>query len=591
MPSQLCLPPAPLGYSSAVDDYVGVWASIPLPVEPAGTAFFHKYEVVQCANAMPVDSSTISSPAKNLDSSVLSPTEEEEDENGKEIPQNQRKRKGLKDGSITGKVKEAIENEMDLYKLICGSPSSSVEDLKKNYRKLALIFHPDKRSKNQSSDTTVLTKTESMPDMQSWNIPNPNQMTDEEIKQHFILIQTAFEILSDDVCRKQYDSSLPFDEDLPTAAEVNAHNFFELCGPAFEKESKWSTRKPVPPLGDASTPVEHVKRFYRFWTDFESWRDFSQYAEHKIEEAESRDERRWMQKENWRIVSKYVKQERQRVHQFVCLAESKDPRLLAEKEAEYRRKEEAKAARLAAQREAQQKAMETQRQREELQRAKEEAEAKQIAQKKKEEKRIMQDLRKRIRKYFKNHCQETNQICEFTADDLTDYCQVASQEWLSAMLARIETGLKATEDDTKKPETVAKTIRAVMSEWNSSRYKTAEIKTTTKIEAEPKKKQHEWSADELSSLSKALVRFPGGTPNRWTQIASFVGNGVTADEAIEQAKHMSVSKPALTQDPFELSQKQRTGEDKKKTPDQKEPATVSNWTPEEQTSSIVALIH
>ena len=40
-------------------------------------------------------------------------------------------------------------------------------------------------------------------------------------------------------------------------------------------------------------------RFYDYWTRFESWRDFSlKAAEHNLEEAGSREEKRWMQKEN-----------------------------------------------------------------------------------------------------------------------------------------------------------------------------------------------------------------------------------------------------------------------------------------------------
>lgn len=39
--------------------------------------------------------------------------------------------------------------------------------------------------------------------------------------------------------------------------------------------------------------------FYEYWSRFESWRDFAlKAAEHDVEEAGSREEKRWMQKEN-----------------------------------------------------------------------------------------------------------------------------------------------------------------------------------------------------------------------------------------------------------------------------------------------------
>lgn len=40
-------------------------------------------------------------------------------------------------------------------------------------------------------------------------------------------------------------------------------------------------------------------RFYDYWERFDSWRDFTlKAAEHNLEEADSREEKRWMMKEN-----------------------------------------------------------------------------------------------------------------------------------------------------------------------------------------------------------------------------------------------------------------------------------------------------
>ena len=42
-----------------------------------------------------------------------------------------------------------------------------------------------------------------------------------------------------------------------------------------------------------------VYRFYDYWINFESWRDFTGVgAEHKIDDAMSRDEKRYYAKEN-----------------------------------------------------------------------------------------------------------------------------------------------------------------------------------------------------------------------------------------------------------------------------------------------------
>ena len=57
-------------------------------------------------------------------------------------------------------------------------------------------------------------------------------------------------------------------------------------------------KKPVPKIGDINTPLEKVRKFYKFWANFQSWRDFSVEGEYDLEEATSRFEKRQMLKEN-----------------------------------------------------------------------------------------------------------------------------------------------------------------------------------------------------------------------------------------------------------------------------------------------------
>lgn len=48
-------------------------------------------------------------------------------------------------------------------------------------------------------------------------------------------------------------------------------------------------------------------------------------------------------------------------------------------------------------------------------------------------------------------------------------------------------------------------------------------KEDEKKRQEESKKINEWSNEELSSLSKAIVRFPAGAPRRWENITEYVG--------------------------------------------------------------------
>ena len=53
----------------------------------------------------------------------------------------------------------------------------------------------------------------------------------------------------------------------------------------FNRNAKWSVKKPVPNIGDDKTPIKEVHRFYKFWDNFKSWREFSQYDEYDTSEA------------------------------------------------------------------------------------------------------------------------------------------------------------------------------------------------------------------------------------------------------------------------------------------------------------------
>ena len=143
-------------------------------------------------------------------------------------------------------------------------------DIGKAYKQAALHFHPDKIGANLTED-----------DKQIW-----------------LKIQKAYDTLIDPVKRKKHDSTLPFDDEIPdlTKDKVNESNFYEIFGKCFSANSRFSTIKPVPELGDKSTSIEDVKKFYKFWDNFKTWRDFCQYDEYNLDDAQERAEKRWMEK-------------------------------------------------------------------------------------------------------------------------------------------------------------------------------------------------------------------------------------------------------------------------------------------------------
>lgn len=78
-------------------------------------------------------------------------------------------------------------------------------EIKASYRKLVLQFHPDKLGENITE-------------------------SDKEI---WLKIQNAYETLIDTTKRRRYDSSLPFDDNIPDADDVTDENFFELFNSVF----------------------------------------------------------------------------------------------------------------------------------------------------------------------------------------------------------------------------------------------------------------------------------------------------------------------------------------------------------------------
>lgn len=55
----------------------------------------------------------------------------------------------------------------------------------------------------------------------------------------------------------QVDDSIP--------PPIISGDFYETFGPVFERNGRWSIKKPAPMLGDDSTDIQTVNNFYAFW--------------------------------------------------------------------------------------------------------------------------------------------------------------------------------------------------------------------------------------------------------------------------------------------------------------------------------------
>ena len=94
-----------------------------------------------------------------------------------------------------------------------------------------------------------------------------------------------------------------------------------------------------------NTPIEKVKKFYKFWSNFSSWRDFSVEGEYDLEEATSRFEKRQMLKENRKMKATLLKEEKMRIDSLTNIAYKRDPRIIEEEKRLQKEREEEKRQR------------------------------------------------------------------------------------------------------------------------------------------------------------------------------------------------------------------------------------------------------
>ena len=135
-------------------------------------------------------------------------------------------------------------------------------DIKSAYRKLATLYHPDKVNAEAGK---VVKEAGGKKEGEGKKLNHDIWMQ----------IQKAYDALSSSASRKQYDSSLPFDDTIPSdSEEINDENFYDTYGkcvtkhrfePVFIRNAQFSKEQPAPKLGGKTTPIEQVEKFYNFW--------------------------------------------------------------------------------------------------------------------------------------------------------------------------------------------------------------------------------------------------------------------------------------------------------------------------------------
>merc|ERR1712018_621521 len=180
------------------------------------------------------------------------------------------------------------------------------DQIKRAYRQKVLKHHPDKR-RGQGEEIR-------------------------EDDDYFTCITKAFENLCTSNKRKAFDSVDPlFDDDIPDTIKDNSKDFFETFGPVFDRNSRWSVKRVGAKMGTMESTRNEVDKFYKFWYDFDSWREYS-YLDEDKEKGSDREERRWIEKNN----KKQAKQDAARLRKEAEEKERRDAEEKAKKEQEER---------------------------------------------------------------------------------------------------------------------------------------------------------------------------------------------------------------------------------------------------------------
>ncbi|KAG0306678.1 hypothetical protein BGZ97_000658 [Linnemannia gamsii] len=398
--------------------------------------------------------------------------------------------------------------------------------IKKAHRTKVLVHHPDKKSAATGSNAT-------------------------HDDAFFKCIQKAYEILSDPIKRRQYDSVDPIPEESYNALKDGADlPFIEAWGPVFEREARFSVRdrKSIPTIGTMDSTKEEVEEFYGFWYGFESWRSFEYLDKEEGEGAENRDDKRYIEKKNKAERAKLKKEDGARLRKLVDTAFALDPRMAAFKEQEKEAKEAKKKERLEqakkAKRDAEREAAlakELEEEKESSERLKKEEEKKEKEAKKKvirKEKKNIKTLMKDANYGYAKGKHVSPSTLEIYLSELETMLDKLSLEDLERIVAGLSVAKTSNQDKQKILDTEAqKLVRdglanpesltqfdAVMKKTNETTTTSANTltSTTTTTTSNSNIPTKDWSVEEVALLIKAANKFPGGVSDRWETIAAYV---------------------------------------------------------------------
>lgn len=488
----------------------------PMQVEPVGRWFLSHWERIHCARGASIGNESVS----DSESEVSDDEVEFED-----------------DLDYLRSLDPKECKDQDHYKVLGLTDlriKATDDQIKRAYRQKVLRHHPDKR-----------------------------KALGEEIREdddYFTCITRAFENLGAPAKRRAYDSvDHTFDDDVPDFKSKD-QDFYKVFGPVFERNARWSTRTPVPKLGSDAATREQVDKFYKFWYDFESWREYSYLDEEDKEKGSDREERRWIEKNNKIQRADKKKEEMRRIRKLVDNAYNADPRIgkfkdsdKEEKAAKKKAKQDAAKARRDAEDKERRDAAEKEK--------KEQEEKDRIEKEKREKERVEKEVAKKAvkkeRKQLRALCKDQDYFAQSDKDrvrnmtDLDRLCEILSVDELVKL--NRDLAAEGSSAASAAGQVFRQSVQKLNDQMEQEKLKLVERAAKGGSSSDKSDLTKTWSPDELSLLIKAVNLFPAGTTQRWDVVASFINQHTKTPEVCRSAKETLSKAKELQQGDFHLS--------------------------------------
>lgn len=241
-------------------------------------------------------------------------------------------------GSDTADTAPAQEAKTSYYELLGVERTATEDELKKAYRKKALLLHPDKNRGDEERATKIFAEVQaayevlSDPQERAWYDSHESSILrgDAAGGEDVPTYQNVRMTTADDLARmvRKFNSNVEF-TDSPSGFFGFVRETFEQLATEEEVAASWEDVdvRPYPTFGHKDdTHDDVVKQFYNAWSNFATVKTFAWRDKYKLSEAPDRRIRRLMEKENNSERQDGIREFNEAVRVLVQFIRKRDPR-------------------------------------------------------------------------------------------------------------------------------------------------------------------------------------------------------------------------------------------------------------------------